>query len=170
MDGLLSDNRPILFPLHFPIATLSPPLASVLLFLCKPTFQYLFDLFFKTFQQIYRPQNPTFQIFRWQPPSFLSPTHRQTPASNLRLPGSFVFSSAPHSSRFSRCGHSTQTDAPHPSATRGCCGLHQFFIMCAARRKFRSTRIFLASKSPCADKARNFCSSSSVSGLGKLPE
>lgn len=154
MDGLLSDNRPILFPLHFPIATLSPPLASVLLFLCKPTFQYLFDLFFKTFQQIYRPQNPTFQIFRWQPPSFLSPTHRQTPASNLRLPGPFIFNSAPHSSKFLRCGHSTQTGTPHPSATRSCCGLHQFFIICATSRRFRSIRTFLASKSPFPARSR----------------
>ena len=125
------------------------PLASGFLFLCKPTFQYLFDLFFKTFQQIYRPQDPTFQIFRRQPPSLLSPTHRQSPASNLRLPGTFIFSSAPHSSKFSRCDHSTQTGTPHPSATRGCCGLHQFFIMCATRRRFRSMRTFLASRSPC---------------------
>ena len=130
------------------------PLASGLLFLCNPTFQYLFGLFFKTFQQIYRPQNPTFQIFRWQSPSLLSPTHRQSPASNLRLPGSFVFSSAPHSSKFLHCGHSTQTGTPHPSATRGCCGLHQFFITWATSRRFRSTRIFLASRSPCADNSR----------------
>ena len=130
------------------------PLASGLLFLCEPTFQYLFDLFFKTFQQICRPQNPTFQIFRWQPPSFLSPTHRQAPASIIRLPGSFVFSSAPHSSRFSRCGHSTQTGTSHPSATQGCCWLHQFFITWATSRRFRSTRIFLASRSPCADNSR----------------
>ena len=142
------------FHCTFQLLRFLPPLASVLLFLCKPTFQYLFDLFFKTFQQIYRPQNPTFQIFRWQPPSFLSPTHRQTPASNLRLPGSFVCSSAPHSSKFSHCGRSTQTGAPHPSATQGCCGLHQFFIICATSRRFRSIRTFLASKSPFPARSR----------------
>ena len=130
------------------------PLASGLLFLCEPTFQYLFDLFFKTFQQIYRPQNPTFQIFRWQPPSFLSSTHRQAPASNIRLPGPFIFILAPHPSKFSHCGHSTQTGTPHPSATRGCCGLHQFFIMCATSRRFRSMRTFLASRSPFPAKSR----------------
>ena len=77
------------------------PLASGLLFLCEPTFQYLFGLFFKTFQYIYRPQNPTFQIFMWQSPSLLSSTHRQTPASNLRLLGPFILSSASYFDKFS---------------------------------------------------------------------
>ena len=130
------------------------PLASGLLFLCEPTFQYLFDLFFKTFQQIYRPQNPSFQIFRWQPPSFLSPAHRQSPASNLRLLGPFIFILAPHFSIFSHYSHSTQTDTLHPSATQGFRGLHQFFIMCATSRRFRSMRTFLASRSPFPAKSR----------------
>lgn len=47
------------------------------------------------------------------------------PRQATRLPGTFIFSSAPHSSNFSRCDHSTQTGTPHPSATQGCCGLHQ---------------------------------------------
>ena len=142
------------FHCTFQLLRFLPPPASILLFLCEPTFQYLFGLFFKTFQKIYRPQNPTFQIFRWQPPSFLSPTHRQTPASNLRLLGPFIFILAPHSSKFLRRGHSTLTDAHHPSATQGCCGLHQFFIICATSRRFRSIRTFLASKSPFPARSR----------------
>ena len=85
-------------------------------------------------------------------------TKRPPPIDNPRQASSacrgHFFSSAPHSSRFSRCGHSTQTGTPHPSATRGCCGLHQFFITWATSRRFRSTRIFLASRSPCADNSR----------------
>ena len=142
------------FHCTFQLLRFLPPLASVLLFLYEPTFQYLFDLFFKTFQQIYRPQNPTFQIFRWQPPSFLSSTHREAPASNLRLLGPFIFILAPHPSKFSHCGHSTQTGTPHPSATRGFRGLYQFFIMCATSRRFRSMRTFLASRSPFPAKSR----------------
>ena len=34
----------------------------------------------------------------------LFPAHRQSPASNLRLPGPFIFSSASHSNKFSCCG------------------------------------------------------------------
>lgn len=154
IDGLLSDNRPILFPLHFPIAIRSTPSSQRTSLSLRTNFSISFRLIFKTFQQIYRPQNPTFQIFRWQPPSFLSSTHREAPASNLRLLGPFIFILAPHPSKFSHCGHSTQTGTPHPSATRGFRGLYQFFIMCATSRRFRSMRTFLASRSPFPAKSR----------------
>ena len=106
----------------------------------------------------------------WQPPSLLSSTHRQTPASNLRLLGPFIFILAPHSSKFLRCGHSTQTGTPHPSATRGCCGLHQFFIMCATSRRLCSTSSLRAARSPRLIRSRQSRSCLAVSGRGNEPE
>ena len=141
------------FHCTFQLLRFLPPLASVLLFLCEPTFQYLFDFFSRLFSKYIGPRIP---LFKHPGGSLLAfcPPHRQAPASIIRLPGSFVFSSAPHSSKFSRCGHNTQTGTPHPSATQGCCGLHQFFIICATSRRFRSIRTFLASKSPFPARSR----------------
>lgn len=44
-----------------------------------------------------------------------------------------------------------------------------FLIMCATRRRFRSTSTLRASRSPWAHRSRYFLSSSAVSGLGKEP-
>ena len=86
----------------------------------------------------------------------LSPTHRQSPASIIRLPGSFVLSSAPHSSKFSRCGHSTQTGTPHPSATQGCRRFHQFFIIHPLCKQSGCGSHFVKQKLLPADRTRPF--------------
>ena len=148
IDGLLSDNRPILFPLHFPIAIRSTPSSQRTSLSLRTNFSISFRLIFQDFSINISAPKSHFSNIQAQPPSLLSPTHRQSPARNLRLPGPFIFSSAPHSNKFSRYGRGTQTDTPHPSATRGCCALHQFFITWATSRRFRSTRMFLASRSP----------------------
>ena len=90
------------------------------------------------------------KFITWQQPS----TQRSSPASVNHLSGLSIFSSAPHSSGFSRFCYSTRTKSCRLSATENFREHYPLFIMCATRRRLRSIRMFLASRSPCWASAR----------------
>ena len=72
-------------------------------------------------------------------------------------------------SRFSHVGYSQRTKSHRVSSTESFRAHQYFFIIWATSRRFRSIRIFRASRSPSFASSKYLFSSSSDSGRGKEP-
>ena len=76
------------------------------------------------------------------------------PGKCQHQPGLSVFTSAPHSSGFSRFCHSMRTKSYRLSSIENFRGHYPLFMMWATRRRLRSMRMLRASSSPARARVR----------------